>query len=63
MGYHHHRPPGRNYQGDGTGWLSFTGEINVDSEVTIGGFKAAAIWVKVRTQIPSSQFFFKVDIP
>lgn len=62
MGYHYHRPPDRNYQGDGTGWLSFTGEINVDSEVTIGGFKAAALWVKVRTQIPSSQNF-KVDTP
>jgi len=32
--------------GDGTGWLSFTGEITVDSEVTIGGFKAAGLWVK-----------------
>ncbi|KAI0277146.1 hypothetical protein BGY98DRAFT_1090037 [Russula aff. rugulosa BPL654] len=32
--------------GDGTGWLTFTGEITVDSEVTIGGFKAAALWVK-----------------
>jgi hypothetical protein len=51
--------PDHNYQGDGTGWLSFTGEINVDSEVTIGGFKAAALWVKVRNQIPSPLFFLK----
>jgi hypothetical protein len=45
--------PDHNYQGDGTGWLSFTGEINVDSEVTIGGFRAAGLWVKVRLQILS----------
>jgi len=32
--------------GDGTDWLTFTGEITVDSEVTIGGFKAAGLWVK-----------------
>ncbi|KAI0000294.1 hypothetical protein BJV77DRAFT_939272 [Russula vinacea] len=32
--------------GDGTEWLSFTGEINVDSEVKIGGFRAAGLWVK-----------------
>jgi hypothetical protein len=37
------------YQGDGIGWLSFAGEINVDLDVTIGGFKAAALWVKVCT--------------
>jgi len=32
--------------GDGTGWLSFAGEMNVDEEVRIGGFKAAGLWVK-----------------
>jgi len=32
--------------GDGPGWLSFAGEINVDPEVTIGGFRAAGLWVK-----------------
>jgi hypothetical protein len=46
--------PDRNGQGDGTDWLSFTGEIKVDSEVTIGGFKAAGLWVKVRPPF----FFF-----
>jgi hypothetical protein len=65
--YQYRRPPDHNYQGDGIGWLSFAGEINVDSDVTIGGFKAAALWVKVRTQIPSSLFlfffFFKADTP
>ncbi|KAH9959786.1 hypothetical protein BC827DRAFT_1134211 [Russula dissimulans] len=32
--------------GDGPGWLSFSGEMNVDSEVKIGGFRAAGLWVK-----------------
>ncbi|KAI0301225.1 hypothetical protein B0F90DRAFT_1628688 [Multifurca ochricompacta] len=32
--------------GDGPNWLSFAGEIDVHSEVTIGGFKAAGLWVK-----------------
>ncbi|KAH9979916.1 hypothetical protein BGW80DRAFT_1163470 [Lactifluus volemus] len=32
--------------GDGPNWLSFAGEINVNSDVTIGGFKAAGLWVK-----------------
>jgi hypothetical protein len=49
--------PDRNCQGDGTDWLSFTGEINVDSEVTIGGFKAAGLWVKVRSPFFCSYFF------
>jgi len=41
--------PDHNYQGDGIGWLSLTGEIDVDLEMTIGGFKAIALWVKVHT--------------
>ncbi|KAI0249064.1 hypothetical protein BJV78DRAFT_1231044 [Lactifluus subvellereus] len=32
--------------GDGPDWLSFAGEMNVNSDVTIGGFKAAGLWVK-----------------
>lgn len=44
-------------QGDGTDWLSFAGEISVDSEVTIGGFKAAGLWVKVRRHTPLLFFF------
>ncbi|KAH9983012.1 hypothetical protein BJV74DRAFT_852374 [Russula compacta] len=32
--------------GDGPDWLSFAGEISVDPVVTIGGFRAAALWVK-----------------
>ncbi|KAI9507617.1 hypothetical protein F5148DRAFT_89383 [Russula earlei] len=34
------------HQGDGPDWLSFAGEIDVDQAVTIGGFRAAGLWVK-----------------
>jgi len=32
--------------GDGLEWLSFAGEININSEVTTGGFRTAGLWVK-----------------
>jgi len=53
--------PDRNDQGDGRDWLSFTGEIDVGPEVTIGGFKAAGLWVKVRPPAFFFALFFFVD--
>ncbi|KAI0064109.1 hypothetical protein BV25DRAFT_1869547 [Artomyces pyxidatus] len=32
--------------GDGPEWLTFAGELKVNPEVTIGGFKAGGLWVK-----------------
>ncbi|KAI0269976.1 hypothetical protein BC834DRAFT_864329 [Gloeopeniophorella convolvens] len=32
--------------GDGPDWLSFSGEVAVNDDVAIGGFKAAGLWVK-----------------
>ena len=40
---------GHNSQGDGPDWLCFNGEIRLNNDLKIGGFKAGGLIVKVRT--------------